>query len=137
MPLWRRHVKQQPGKVITAQSLRQVAETADFASQIRAGGGINMNATAGGAIFTLAKLFGVYVCVASSTITARSGATLGTGTATIQTISNLAAPTLAALPGTPDLNVYNISSASGGIASGKYMVVLRITGIYVIITAEC
>jgi hypothetical protein len=33
--------------------------------------------------------------------------------------------------------VQNISSATGGIASGKYMIILKISGTYWVITSEC
>jgi hypothetical protein len=135
MPIWRRHKKQQPGKPIEARTLREMAETCDFAAQPRAQAPLEFEAMANGPLLRLAgALFGVFIAVTSSTITARSGSTPGSGTATLQTWNGTV---LAALSGVPDYTVYNISSSAGGIASGKYCILLRIAGAYWIITAEC
>jgi hypothetical protein len=141
MPLWRTHKKQTAGQPISARTLRTVAETADWIARADASAPFGMTSTAGGLFLRWAgQVFGAHVCISSSTITARSGSTLGSGTATIQGIAasgSPAAPALTALSGVADIKVYNISSATGGIPSGKYMVVLKIAGFYFVITSEC
>lgn len=135
MAWWRRHKKQQQGQAITARNLRQMAQTCDYAAQMRADPPLAIMATAGGPLLRLANApFSAYIAVVVSPITPRSGPTPGSGTVKLQTWDT---SELADLDGPVIFTAYNFSSSSTGIASGKYCVILRIDGSYWVISAEC
>jgi hypothetical protein len=136
MAWFKRHKKQEPGEIIEARTLRELAETADATSQIQADPPLGIVAGTGGYFLRyIGPIFGAYIATASGTITARSGSTPGTGTVVLQTWNGTA---LAAMTG-PGATwpVKNWNSASGGVASGKYCVILKIYGVYWVINAEC
>lgn len=125
--------KQKAGEVIEARTLRETAEVAEWSSRIRAAAPLAITSTAAGPLIRLAgAIFGAYVAVANGTITARSGATPGTGSATIQTWNGTVLASLGI-----DLPVLNWNSAAGGITTGKYCVLLKIYGVYWVVAAEC
>ncbi len=135
--MWfRRLPVQQPGKPISAQTLRLTTEAAEWATRIRADAPLKVISTGFGPLIRyMGPIFGAYVAVSSGTITARSGSTPGTGSAVIQTWNGT---TLANMAGSgATVTAKNISSATGGITTGKYMIILKISGTYWVITAEC
>jgi hypothetical protein len=134
--MWfRRLPVQAPGKPIAAQTLRLTTEAAEWATRIRADAPLKVISTGFGPLIRYAgPIFGAYVAV-SGGISARSGSTPGSGTATIQTWTGSTLADMTGSGATP--TVLNISSATGGIASGKYMILLKISGTYWVITAEC
>lgn len=134
MPWFRRHHKQKPGYPIQARTLGQMAETCDWASQIQANPPLAIMSTINGPLLRLAgMLFSVYIAETTTTVSARSGSTPGSGTVQLQTWNGTV---LAALSGaTP--TVYNWNSASGGVATGKFCIILRIAGSYWLLVAEC
>lgn len=88
--------------------------------------GTALRATAGGQAMTLA--------LTSSAITARSGTTAGTGTATPKKFDG----TTISSTGEADLTVYNFSAATGGIASGLYVwLAADPDGYYWVTSVEC
>lgn len=133
--MWFRKLRrQQAGQPITARTINQTQEVAEWASRLKADPPLAIVTTAFGPLLRLAgPLFGVYIVVTTSTITARSGNSPGSGTAKLQTWDG---SVMADIPGPINFTVYNISS-SATIASGKYCIVLRISNAYWIITAEC
>lgn len=136
MAWWFRHKKQKAGRPIEARTLRQMAQTCDWASQIRANPPLSIMATGNGPLFRLASmLLSVYIgVVGSGGVTARSGSTPGSGSVTLQTWNGTS---LANFPGSASVTAYNISASGSGIASGKYCIILKIAGAYFIITSEC
>jgi hypothetical protein len=137
MAWFRRHKKQRPDQVIEARTLRELAETADATSQIQADPPLGIVAGTGGYLLRyIGPIFGAYIAVVNSGgISARSGSTPGSGQVTLQTWNGTS---LAAMTG-PGATwpVKNWNSASGGVASGKYCVILKIYGVYWVINAEC
>jgi TctA family transporter len=111
-----------------------VAETCDWASQIKAQPPISVMGTAAGPLIRLAgMIFSVYVgVVATGGITARSGSTPGSGNVTLQTWDGTA---LASLGITK--KAYSISSTTGGIPSGTYCIILRICSAHWLISLDC
>lgn len=69
----------------------------------------------------------------SSGITARSGTTLGTGTATIQNID--AGSLVASADPAADVDVVNFSGTA--IDAGKYVMLTQYQGYYVVTAVEC
>lgn len=133
MAWFRTHEKQKPGKPIVARTLRQMAETCDWATRIQADPPLSIQSTAAGATLRLAGyLFGVFIGKTDGTITARSGSTPGSGNVKIQTWNGTALADLGI-----DVAVLNISSTTGGIVDAQYCIVLRIMGAYWIITLDC
>lgn len=128
--------KQQPGQPIEAKTLRTMAEVAEWASRLRADPPLSIATTAFGPIIRwVGMIFSVYIAVVDSGgISARAGTTPGNGTVILY---NWNGTVLAPMSGTITKTAYNISSASGGIAAGKYCIILRICNDYWIITSEC
>lgn len=135
MPFWGKRTRFRAGKPIVARDLNRVAEMAEKAALIQADPPLAIVSTPGGPLLRLAgMLFSAYIAVTTSTITARSGGTPGSGTVKLQSWNGTA---LADLPGPISKTVYNISASTNTIASGKYCIVLKIAGAYWLITAEC
>jgi hypothetical protein len=125
--------KQKPGEVIEARTLRETAEVAEWASRARAASPLAITSTAAGPLIRLAgALFGAYVGVTDGTITARSGLTPGNGQVTIYTWNGTALASL-----NIQIPVLSISSTTGGIATGTYCIILKIYGVYWLITTDC
>ena len=74
---------------------------------------------------------GPQIALSSSSITARSGTTLGSGTVTPYQIDG----TTLAATGADDYTVYNFSGTA--IATAKYLVVTVINGVKVVTSVEC
>lgn len=121
---------QKPGQVISAQDLRHAGETLDWLSNIQAAPPLEILSTANGPLLRYpGMLFEAYIAITTSTITARSGSTPGTGTAKVETWNGSA---LADLGGPVSFTVYSVLPAP--IASGAYVNILRIAGNYWIVT---
>lgn len=78
--------------------------------------------------------FPIQVAVTTSAITARSGATAGSGTASFKLFNP---PTFSDDPSRTNQKIYNMSSASGGVATGKYVMLVKWYNEWFIIAAEC
>lgn len=125
------------GDPIRADFLAQLAEACGLASGAGAAAPLSLQSTAAGPTMRYGgPIFGAYVGITTSTITARSGTTLGSGTVKIQSVNGTTTSDLGG--GTPiSVTAYNISASTNTIASGKYVILMRIGGRYFIITAEC
>ena len=135
MPFWGKRTRFRAGKPIVARDLNRVAEMAEKAALIQANPPLAIVSTPGGPLLNYAgPVFQPYIAVTTSTITARSGGTPGSGTVKIQTWNGSA---LADLGGPVSVTVYNISASTNTIASGKYCIIMKIAGAYFIVTAEC
>jgi hypothetical protein len=137
MAWFRKHrlASQQQGRPISAQDLRHAGETLDWIAQIQAAPPLELLSTVTGPLLRYpGMLFEVYIAVTTTTISARSGGTPGSGTVKVQTWDGSA---LADLAGPVTFTALNISAATGGIASGKYCIVIKIASAYWIVTAEC
>lgn len=133
MPWLWKHKQQLPGKPISARTLRRMAQTCDWVAQVKAEPPLSVSTSFNGILFRyIGMLFSVYIAVTDGTITARSGSTPGTGNVTLQTWNGTALASLGI-----DKPVFNFSSTTGGIPTGKYCVILRICGSYWIISTEC
>jgi hypothetical protein len=133
MPWFKTLTKQKAGDPITARSLRETAEVAEWAGKIRAESPLAVISSGAGPLLRLAgPLFGAYVGVTNGTISARSGSTPGSGNVTIQTWNGTALASL-----NIDVPVLYISSTTGGLASGVYVILLKIYGRYWIIAVDC
>jgi hypothetical protein len=132
--MWFSNIKRQkPNEPIEARTLRMTAEAAEWASRIKANSPLAIQATGAGPLLRLAgMLFSVYIATANGTITARSGTTPGSGNATLQTWNGTVLASLGI-----DMPVKNFSAATGGISTGKYLVILKIMGAYWVISVEC
>jgi len=127
--------QQEKGQPISAEALRHAGESLDWLVGIQVSPPLEMLSTANGPLIRYpGMLFEVYIGVTTSTITARSGGTPGSGSIKIQTWNGTS---LADLGGPVTFTVYNWNSASGGVASGKYCVILKIAGSYWLLAAEC
>jgi hypothetical protein len=130
---FRNHDKQQVNKPIAARTLRTMAETCDWATRIQASSPLSIMSVAGGPLLRVAgALFSIYIVVTDGTITARSGTTPGSGTVFTTTWNGSVLTTT-----TNTFTVYNISSTTGGIATGVYGVMVKIMGSYWLITLDC
>lgn len=78
--------------------------------------------------------FPIQVAVTTSAITARSGATAGSGTANFKQFNP---PTFSDDPSRTNQKIYNFSSASGGVATGKYVLLIKWFNEWFIVAAEC
>jgi predicted amidohydrolase len=76
----------------------------------------------------------ILVAVSTSTITARSGSTAGSGTADFKLFNP---PTFSSDASRTGITVYNFSSATGGIASGKYIMCTKWYNEWFVFAAEC
>ena len=133
MGWFKNHTKAAVGTPISASAYNELADTCDQISRIKCQPPLEVLWTPGGLLLRLAgPLFGVYIGIADGTITARSGATPGTGNVTLQTWNGTALASLGI-----DLPVRNWNATTGGIATGKYCVILKIAGAYWAISAEC
>ncbi len=82
--------------------------------------------------------FPIGIGLTSGTITARSGATLGFGTAALQLVGIVGgAVSLVADAAATAQTVYNFSGTAGGVASGKYFIWIKIFGYIFIVAVEC
>jgi hypothetical protein len=134
MSWFRRLHKQKSGEIIEASTLADTAEAAEWAAKIKANPPLSIMSTGAGPLLRLAgAVFGVYVGVSSGTIGPRTGSTPGTGNFTPQTWNGTALANLSTIT----LPCLSISSTTGGIPGGTYLVVLKIYGVYWVITADC
>lgn len=125
--------RQQPGRVIEAKTLADTAETAEWAGRLRAESPLEIISTVGGPLLRLAgMLFSVWIVTTTTTITARSGSTPGSGNADLLTFNGSTLVSIGV-----NVPILNFSAATGGLPSGTYGVVLKICGKYWIISAEC
>lgn len=125
--------RQQAGQPIVARTINQIAASAEWSAKIKADPPLAIINTGAGPLLRLAgPIFGVYIGVTDGTITARSGATPGSGNVKIQTWNGTALADLGV-----DVPVLYISSTTGGLATGVYVIVLRIMGAYWIISLDC
>ncbi len=132
--MWRRKLKkQEPGRPITAETLRTVAEAAEWATRIEATAPLAVAATSFGPLLRYAgQVFAAYIAVTNGTITARSGATPGTGDVDLYGWDGTTLLTLSRT-----VPVQSISSTSGGIPDGVYCIVIQIFEDYWLVTADC
>jgi hypothetical protein len=77
---------------------------------------------------------GLAVIVTTSTITARSGATPGQGTMKVVLFNGT---TLIDDASATAETMYNYSSASGGVATGKYGIAIKVSTYWFLLSAEC
>jgi hypothetical protein len=70
------------------------------------------------------------IVILSSTVTARSGATMGSGSATLMVQGDAGA-----LSSADTITVWNITASS--FASGKYAIARRVRGYWVLAAVEC
>lgn len=80
MPLWFKHKQQEPGKVIEAQTLRQMANTCDWVTRMWVSPPLSGVMTGAGPLVRLGGMvFNFYFGIVTTTITAMSGLTPGMG----------------------------------------------------------
>lgn len=133
MPWFKTHKKQKSGKPIEARTLADMARTCDWIARLQVEPPLSILSVGGGPLLRWAgMIFGVYIGITNGTITARSGSTPGSGRVDFQAWNGTTLQSM----GTHQ-TCYNISSSSGGIVTGKYCIVLKISGVYWIITTEC
>ena len=133
---FRRHRTPRPGQPLSARALRHMAETADWLNRVRVNPPLEIVSGAGCPTLRYAgPVYEAYIAVTTSTVTARSGTTPGSGQADLYGWNGTTLVPIAA--GSVNFTVYNFSGTAGGIASGKYCVVQRIQGAYWIISVEC
>jgi hypothetical protein len=77
---------------------------------------------------------GLAVIVTTSTITARSSSTPGSGTMKVVLFNGT---TLIDDASATAETMYNYSSATGGVATGKYGIAIKIAGYWFLLSAEC
>ena len=135
------HTKQKPDQPIAAKTLRTMAETCDWMTRIQADPPLSIMSVAGGPLLRLGGwLFSIYVGVVASPgpITARVTTTPGTGPVNIQTWNGSDLGDLLDESSNPiTVTAYSISSTTGGIPAGTYVIMVRICGAYWIVTADC
>ena len=101
--------------------------------KVSAGCGLNISKTSNGTLISVPPRYNQRLAKTSSTISARSGTTAGTGTVTPQKFDG----TTIADSGYPDITVYLFSS-SASIASGKYCWIAQdLDGYWWITAVEC
>lgn len=80
--------------------------------------------------------FPVALAVSTSTITVRSGNTPGQGTATFK-LFDVTGPVFSSDPALVNVKVYNWSSSTPAIPSGKWLFLAKINGGWFVISQEC
>lgn len=98
------------------------------------GGGIATVKSGPGGWSVYVPPFPIQVAVTTSAITARSGATAGSGTANFKLFNP---PTFSDDPSRTNQTIYNMSSATGGVATGKYVMLVKWYNEWFIVAAEC
>lgn len=133
--MWNRKLpRQEPGKPIAAATINRTADAAEWATRIQVTPPLGIFANAFGPVLAyVGPIFGFYVAVVGSGgISARSGNYPGSGTVSLCNWNGTELTTTSKTK-----TVYNLSSTSGGISSGKYCAIIRWMSAYWIITAEC
>lgn len=115
------------------QWVETVLTAVENLSSIQTEGPITATVSAAGILLKV-PAFPVQIVKTTSTITARSGSTAGTGTVTFQmfngtTFVNDAART--------NVKVYNWSSGTPATPSGKYGVAIKLWGYWFLVSVEC
>jgi hypothetical protein len=124
------HKKPRPGQPLSAQTLREYAQTLDQLCRMRADPPLEIVWGGGGPLFRLAgMLFGAYVGVTDGTITARVGLTPGTGNVTLYTWNGTALASLG-------IDKPIQSPISVGLPGGLGVIILRVAGSYWIIWTD-
>lgn len=120
-----------PGDVLTADALNELYRRTEPRAP-RVSGSLSSRVGPDGNVQIAASIRGMGVGVANGTINARRGTTPGTGTVTVQEFDGTSLSTGL------DVTVFNFSSASGGIASGKYCWICQDDyGYWWVVSAEC
>ena len=131
MPFWGKRTRFRAGKPIVARDLNRVAEAAERAALLQANPPLAIVSTPGGPLLNYAgPVFQPYLAKATTTITALSGTTPGSGTVKVETWNGSA---LADLGGPVTFTAYSLSTAA--IASGSYVTVLKIAGNYWVLSS--
>jgi hypothetical protein len=114
------YVDVRPGDVITADLLRRLGNP-QYAAGIRCDGGIDCRQTSDGQIQITGNFRGCFVGTVEpgGTITARSGATLGSGTVIIQVKDPMTGDYV---DSGMSVTVDNISSTAGGVPENTWVV---------------
>ena len=131
MPFWGKRTRFRAGRPIVARDLNRVAEAAERAALIQANPPLAIVSTPGGPLLNYAgPVFQPYLAKATTTITALSGTTPGSGTVKVETWDGTA---LADLGGPVTFTTYSLSTSA--IASGSYVTILKIAGAYWVVSA--
>lgn len=122
-----------PGAAAFNKWVDLVMTQVEAARNLSAGGIATVTTEPGGANIYVPP-FPIQVAVTTSAITARSGATAGSGTANFKQFNP---PTFSDDPSRTNQTIYNFSSAAGGVATGKYVMLMKWYNEWFIIAAEC
>ncbi len=126
--------RQTPGDPIEAKTLNGPAEQGEWCGKFRAAAPLAVISTASGPLLRWAgQTLSLYVAKTTSSITARSGDTPGTGTVSLQSYST-SDNALADMSLSRD--VFNFSGGDP-IDSGLYCIVIQIAGVYWLASVEC
>ena len=130
MPWFRRHKKQEPGKPIEARTLRMMAETCDWASQLQANPPFGIMSTGNGPLLRYAgQVLNIQIGVVATAIGARSSSTPGSGTVNVYTWDGSTLNELGG-PGNPStFTVYSMYSDRTFLA-GDYVLFIEVAGSY-------
>ena len=122
-----------PGSTTANLWVETVSNLVELAVNGTGGGITSLKLTPGGwSVYT--PPFPIQVAITTSAITARSGSTAGQGTADFQLFNP---PTFSADPSRTGQTIYNFSSAAGGVATGKYVLLVKWYDEWFIVAAEC
>lgn len=120
------------GDELTVESLNKLVDAINRMA-LTGGAGVNIQSTSNGTMISVPGKYVGYPAITTSSISARSGATPGSGTVTLYLLSTAGALTAT---GTTSVTVY--SYASTAISSGKYCwVVQDPNGEWWVISVEC
>jgi hypothetical protein len=123
-----------PGDVIRAEDLQALADAIRSpAAKFVGGANVHAAQAADGSLSLSVPARGKYNATTTGTITARSGATYGSGPVTVN-VNIAGTETATAL----SLTVYNVSSTTGGIPSGTRVQIEEFTdGYYYVTAVDC
>ena len=126
--------KQKVGAPIAAETLRTMAEGLEWCSNINVEPPLEIIPMATGPFIRLAGwFFAAYVgTVGSGGISARASATPGSGTVDLMTYNGSTLVSFGA-----SVTALSISSTTGGIPEGTYCIVLRIFGVFWLVSVDC
>lgn len=125
--------RQEPGKPVSAAVINQGVDAAETLDNLGASAGLGMVKTVRGRLLRLA-VQALHIEIAQAPaggVPARSGATPGSSTVTVQSFNGTS---LSATPMT--VTAYNVS-ATAAIGASKYLGIIKLRGYWWIFMAEC
>jgi hypothetical protein len=128
---------QEPGKYIRAKTINQTLSEVDRLAKTKPATGWGITGTPGGLVLRMASMLFMLAQTDNNGLTARGGASMGSGNALYVGLSQDANGTCTLLPDADKtyFTVYNFSSQA--VAANAYIICLKLCGILIVIWEDC